>query len=142
MYNVNYFHSFLHTILRTSTIDEVFIALPTNENEKIHLTIKNLETDVQNAKNQIGEKSEEIKMLLVEKFNMSKENKLIESEFESVKNEVALLRQKILQREKENENLLRNEHEKEKKLREENQAVKNAWEQYQVVKSLAQKETV
>jgi hypothetical protein len=85
-----------------------------NENEKMQLTLKNLETDLQNMKNQINEKNEEIKNLLVDKFNLSKVDKIRESEHESLKNEVNILRQKIFQREKENEDLLRQEHEKEK----------------------------
>jgi chromosome segregation ATPase len=85
-----------------------------NDNEKLQLTLKNIESDLQNMKNQTSEKNEEIKNLMVDKFNLSKVDKIRESEHESLKNEVHILRQKILQREKENEDLLRQEHDKEK----------------------------
>lgn len=101
-------------LLKELDSEKLKIKICTNDNEKNSQTIKNLETEVNNNKIKLDEKYEEIKNLMHEKFSLVKELRNQESEYESFKNEIRLLRTKVSEKEKEYETNLKLEHEKEK----------------------------
>jgi hypothetical protein len=101
-------------LLKELDTEKLKIKMLNNDNEKYTQIIKNLETEVNNHKTKLDEKHEEIKNLMNEKFSLVKELRNQESEYESFKNEIRLLRTKVSEKEKEYDTNLKLEHEKEK----------------------------
>lgn len=84
------------------------------DNDRFNHVIKNLEYELSYLKNKLDEKNEELKSLIEEKFQLAKQIKEKELNFEQFKAEIKVLRMKMDERDKEINDTLYINSEKEK----------------------------